>query len=165
MAETDNISIRSAGPGDVQAIHAMIMALADATGDELEVKSSPQDFLSFGFSGDPLFEAMLAERDGDAVGLCLFFHSFSSWLGEPGIYVQDLYVADRERGRGLGRKLLSAVAAKGLIREASYLRLSVRTWNSSARDFYARIGMQHRDKEEIYHLGGEGFLALADSGG
>lgn len=164
MAEANPLVIRLAGRSDVEAIHSMIVALASETDDRRNVKSQAQDFLTHGFGSAPLFEAMIAERAGNAVGLCLFFYSFSSWLGEPGIYVQDLYVGDEERGLGLGRRLLSAVAAHGLGRRASHLRLSVNSWNSAAKNFYDGIGMDHRDKEETYHLGGNAFLALAAIG-
>ena len=162
MVETDPYSIRLADRGDAETIHAMIAALAAATDDRRNVKSTPRDLADYGFGTDALFETLIAERSGCPVGLCLFFYSFSTWLGKPGIYVQDLYVRDEERGRGLGRQLLSAVAAHGLGRRASHLRLSVRSWNSVARNFYDRIGMDHCDEEETYHLGGDAFLALAD---
>ena len=160
--EADRYLIRLAERGDAEAIHAMIVALAAATDDRRRVKSTPRDFAAHGFGPDALFETLIAERGGGPVGLCVFFFSFSSWLGEPGIYIQDLYVRNEERGRGLGRRLLSAAAAHGLGGRASHLRLSVHSQNSAARDFYARIGMDHRDEEETYHVGGEAFLALAD---
>ena len=162
MAEADPYLIRLAERGDADAIHAMILALAAATDDKRRVKSSPPDFAAHGFGADALFETLIAERGGGPVGLCVFFFSFSTWLGEPGIYIQDLYVHDKERGRGLGRRLLSAAAAHGLGRRASHLRLSVHSQNSAARNFYDRIGMDHRNEEETYHLGGDAFLALAD---
>lgn len=159
----DNVSIRMANRGDVDAIHDMILALARATDEEEKVSSDPLDFLRHGFGAEPLFEAMIAERAGEPVGLCLFFYTFSTWLGEPGVFVQDLYVADDERGRGLGRRLMAAVAGYGLERKATHLRLSVYSWNSAAKDFYDRVGMEHRDKEDTYHIGGDAFLDLAGS--
>ena len=162
IVEADPYSIRFAERGDAKTIHAMITALAVATDDKHRVKSTPRDFAAHGFGADALFEALIAERGGGPVGLCVFFFSFSTWLGEPGIYIQDLYVRDEERGRGLGLRLLSAAAAHGLGRRASHLRLSVHSQNSAARSFYDRIGMDHRDEEETYHLGGDAFLALAD---
>lgn len=139
----------------------MIVALGDATEEQAEIRSTPDDFQRYGFDKKRLFETFLAERDATPVGLCLFFYSFSTWLGEPGIYVQDLYVADTERGNGLGRRLLAMTAAYGRKRDASHLRLSVNASNHSAKQFYKHLGMDHRHQEDTFHLGGDPFLALA----
>lgn len=155
-------TIRIAGPQDADAIHEMIIALARDTDAVSKATSTPSDFLKFGFGDDTFFEALLAEKDGDPVGLCLYFYSFSTWLGEPGVYVQDLYVAEAERGTGLGRRLLHETAKRGRQRQASHLRLTVVRPNTAASDFYEHIGMHHRDDELTYHIGGSKFVALTE---
>ena len=157
-----DISVRRAGPEDAETVHQMIMALARDTDAETKASSTPADFLKFGFGDEALFEALIAERNGEPVGLCLYFYSFSTWLGEPGIYVQDLYVADAERGSGLGRRLLHETAKRGRQRQASHLRLTVDRPNNSARQFYEHIGMHNRDDELTYHIGGREFVALTE---
>ncbi len=157
----DAVSLRLANRRDADAIHEMILALARETVDADKVTSGPSDILRHGFGTEPLFEAMIAERGGRPVGLCLFFYTFSTWLGEPGVFVQDLYVAVDERGRGLGRRLLASVARYGRERRATHLRLTVESRNRAAKDFYLRIGMEHRDNEDTYHVGGEAFLNLS----
>lgn len=159
--QIDNLKLRPATPDDAATLQAMITALAHGTGDQDKVRSRPDDFLRYGFGADRLFETLLAERDEKAVGLSLFFSTFSTWLGEPGIYVQDLYVVPHERGNGIGRRLLCATAAHGLDSRASHMRLSVEASNETAQAFYRAINMQHRDQEMTYHLGGDQFLALA----
>ena len=154
-------SVRLASTGDAETIHSMILALGASMGEAHKIRSVIQDFERHGFGTDPLFEVFIAERDGTAVGLSLFFHTFSTWLGEPGIYVQDLYVADSERGTGLGRRLLAATAAYGHERGATHLRLTVDSSNMSARQFYEHVGMDFRDKEQSFHIGSDAFLALA----
>ena len=159
---TDDVTIRKATPQDVDAVHAMIVAIARTTDHAHRVSSTPQDFLDHGFGPAPRFETMVAERGGTPVGLCLYFYTFSSWLGEPGLYVQDLYVADSARGSGIGRRLLGAVAAIGHENDATHLRLSVDVDNADARAFYAALGMHHRRDEHTYHIGRADFLQLAE---
>ncbi len=160
MSDKSDTSIRIAGPQDVEVIHRMIVALARDTGAEDKANSTPADFLQFGFGDEALFEALIAEKDGQPVGLCLYFYSFSTWLGEPGIYVQDLYVSENERGSGLGRRLLRETARRGQQRHASHLRLSVEHQNVAASQFYESVGMHHRDEEDTFHIGGREFLDL-----
>jgi ribosomal protein S18 acetylase RimI-like enzyme len=140
----------------------MILGLARTTGEEHRVTSVPLDFLRDGFGPQPLFEAIIAERGETPVGLCLYFFTFSTWLGEPGVYVQDIYVSQSVRGQGLGRRLIAAAAAKGMHRRATHLRLTVASTNLDAKHFYARIGMEHREQEDTYHLGGAAFTRLAE---
>jgi ribosomal protein S18 acetylase RimI-like enzyme len=162
MEDAQGISVREAGPQDADAIYELILALAKVTGDEGRVMSSPGDFLKFGFGENSLFDILIAEKGHKAVGLCLYFFSFSTWLGEPGVYVQDLYVAEEERGTGLGRRLLCETVKRGHDRQATHLRLTVDQDNNVARHFYAHVGMHHRDDEKTYHVGGEEFLAMTE---
>lgn len=108
------------------------------------------------------FEALIAEQAGEPVGFCLSFPSFSSWRGERGVYVQDLYVATEARGTGLGRRLLAETARRAREQGARYLRLSVASHNAPARAFYRRTGLAHADDECIYQAVGAAFDRLAD---
>lgn len=159
-AGNEALRIRLATEGDVDSIHSMILRLARATGLREKVTSRPEDFRRFGSRGQPAFQALIAERDTLAVGLCLFFYSFSSWRGELGVYVQDLFVADAERGSGLGRRLLGETVRLAKRRGATYLRLSVNEANSGARQFYERIGMSLSGDECIYQATGPAFEQL-----
>ena len=163
MGETSETVLRKAHRGDVDAIHSMILGIGAATNQTDRISSDPIDFLRHGFGPTPLFEAVIAERDDRPVGLCLYFFTFSTWLGEPGIYVQDLFVDSAERGSGLGRRLLVDVARRGAERKATHLRLSVDTDNVAARAFYERLGMEHRDTEETMHLGGAAYTQLTEA--
>jgi len=161
MANPDDIVIRPANRQDVDAMHAMVVALGQATGAEHKVKSTPLDLLRHGFGPEPAFEAYIAVRDGVAVGLCLYGLVFSTWRGEPGVYVIDLYVDESERGSGLGERLLRETARAGSARNATHLRLSVDRLNEGAQRFYERIGMVRRKDEYIYQISGDDFAALA----
>ena len=161
MKDDSSTSIRLAEPQDADVIHAMIMALARATDDQDMVVSTSNEFLNCGFGTRPLFDALIAEKDGDPVGLCVYFFSFSTWLGEPGVYVQDLYVKELERGTGLGLRLLQETARRARKRDATHLRLTVDRDNIAARKFYECVGMHHREDEFTFHIGKNGFLAMA----
>ncbi len=163
MGSEPDIVLRKAHRGDVDALHAMVTGVAEVMGQDHRIASDPLDFLRHGFGPTPLFQAVIAERGDKPVGLCLYFYTFSTWLGEPGIFVQDLFVDESERGNGLGRRLLADVARRGAARKATHLRLSVENNNSAARDFYRQVGMQHRDTEETMHLGGAAFTRLIES--
>ncbi len=154
-------TIRRASEADAGIIHALVVELATAIGRTGKVASRVEDIRDQGFGADPAFEALIAECDGAPVGLCLFFESFSSWDGRRGVYVQDIYVSEAARGRGLGRRLLSEAAAISRARGGSYLRLSVAAENDQAQAFYRRIGLSWSRDERIYQLRGDDFAALA----
>ena len=153
--------IRRAVESDAAAIHAMVVELAVALGMTDQVASRIEDIRDNGFGADPAFEALIAERDGAAVGLCLFFESFSSLDGRRGVYIQDLYIAEAARGLGLGRRLLTEAAAISRARGGSYLRLSVAAENDKAQAFYQRVDLAWSASERIYQLRGDDFAALA----
>jgi GNAT superfamily N-acetyltransferase len=154
------IAIRLATAEDAAKIHGMIVALARATGVRQKVTSKPEHFLRHGTGEAPAFQALIAERAGTPLGLCLFFYSFSSWRGELGVYVQDLFVADDARGRGLGRRLIAETIRFARARGATYLRLSVSRENMAAQVFYRSIGMTESADECIYQLAGAEFERL-----
>lgn len=158
--EASAVTIRLATAEDAPLLHALMLELAAATGRAGKVTGSPEAFRQHA----ALFDALLAERRGRPLGFCLFFTSFSSWRGEPGIYIQDLYVAEEARTAGLGRRLLAAAVRHARRGGARYLRLSVARDNRAARDFYARIGLAHAADECIYQAVGAEFERLAGVG-
>jgi len=154
------VEIRTAHASDADAISAMIRSLAADMGKAARVHSEPADFLRLGFCDPPCFQALIAETAGQAVGLCLYFFSFSSWLGKRGVYVQDLYVDRSQRGTGLGRRLMAETARRAWEQGAVYLRLSVDQANVAAQEFYSHVGLSHSGHEYIFSAVGESFDAL-----
>jgi GNAT superfamily N-acetyltransferase len=152
--------IRLAVADDAAAIHAMIVGIGAAQGEAHKIASTPDDIRRHGFGPHAKFEALIAEVEGWAVGLCLFFPSFSTWRGRPGAYVQDLFVDPGQRGTGLGRRLLARTAGIVAARGGAYLRLSVEAGNVAAQGFYARVGLHHSTAERIHQIDGMAFLAL-----
>lgn len=155
------VNIRIARAEDAGTIHAGILALARSTGAESKITSTPDDIRADGFGDRPAFEVLIAEIGGTFAGLCLAFPSYSTWRGEHGIYVQDLYVDERFRGRRIGEELLRQVARRARLKGAGYLRLSVDAENLKAQAFYERVGLTHSRDEQIYMIKGEAFDAFA----
>ena len=96
--------------------------------------------------------ALLAFEGDEAVGLVVYFFEFSTWRGRPGVYVQDLYVAPRMRGRGLGRDLMDAVGKRSRERGGNYVKLSVYDGNEQAIGFYRTLGFEVCDDEQVLAL-------------
>jgi GNAT superfamily N-acetyltransferase len=159
-ASKNAIHIREATAEDANDIHSMIKALAEGMGMGEQIRSTPEDFRDYGFGSRPAFEALIAERAGTAIGLCLYFYSFSSWAGKRGVYVQDIYVDKSARGTGLGRRLLAETARRAAAQGAAFMRLAVDKDNQSARDFYLNAGMVLAELDLIYKDCNEAFTAL-----
>jgi len=161
MKDIGKTTIRKATKDDAATLHALTVALAEEIGSSMKMQSTAQDCRTHGFSESPFFEAILAETDGRACGLCIYFYTYSSWRGEPGIYVQDLYVGSGMRGTGLGKELLAKVVMLGKEKGATHLRLCVDHENSAAQDFYRAIGFKWRDDDHVYETDGRAFHDLA----
>lgn len=157
-----DLTIRPATIDDAGMIHAALLAMAKIIGDADKITSTADDIRSHGFGERPAFEVLIAEIGGAFAGFCLTFPSFSTWRGEPGIYVQDLYVDSAFARRGIGERLLRTVARRGREKGARYIRLSVDTANTGAVAFYERMGMGHATDEQIHMIKGEAFQAFAD---
>ena len=155
--------IRFAGVEDADDIYASLVGIAETVDELHKLKSTADDIRRFGFGDAPAFETLIAEIDGRFAGCCLYFASFSTWIGRPGVYVQDFYVADEFRGQGVGERLLQRLAAVTRKRGGCYIRLAVDTQNHRAQAFYARAGIKHSDTEQIHAAYDADFEALANA--
>jgi ribosomal protein S18 acetylase RimI-like enzyme len=161
MAEPrPDLLIRAAVPADAEAIHQAVLKLAAHVGALDKVKSSPDDFRRHGFGADPAFQCLMAEIGGAFAGICLFFRSFSTFTGGPGVYVQDLIVEQKFRGAGVGEALLREAARISRDAGGTYLRLAVDIGNPNAARFYQRLGLRHVDDDLIHAAYGKAFEAL-----
>lgn len=149
MTET---RIRAATPDDAGHIVRLVKALAVFENEPLTtVRLTEADVRRDGFGERPYFEVLLAELDGEPVGFALYFHNYSTWEGRPGIYLEDLFVEERARGLGLGRRLIAAIAAIAHERGCARIDLWVLRWNP-AREFYHRIGIEHMEEWLPYRM-------------
>jgi GNAT superfamily N-acetyltransferase len=136
------ITIRFGTPDDAGLVLRLIRALAAYEKAPEAVVATEADLVRYGFGPDPQFEAILAFVDGEPAGLALFHSRFSTWLGRPGMYLEDLYVTEAARGLGVGRRLMARLAAIAVERGWGRIDFQVLDWNP-ARNFYHRLGMQH----------------------
>lgn len=157
------LAIRPATASDVDIIYRLLLQLADSTGQRHKLQSRSEDFLKHGFAGNPQFDVLLAEQNDTVIGLSLFFYTFSSWRGKPGVYIQDLVVDRNARGRGIGRALIVETIRCAIQKGATHLRLSVEQNNRQAIGFYNNLGLRESESECIYAVDGDYFLSLAKS--
>lgn len=101
--------------------------------------------------------AIIAEKNGENIGVSVFFLTFSTWRGKRGVYVQDIFVAADARGSGLGSRLLKEVVSWGASQGADHLRLSANRDNKAAHNFYEHLGLSFRNDEIIYAIAGDSF--------
>jgi GNAT superfamily N-acetyltransferase len=154
-------SIRPATSADVPVIAELIRALARFERLEDEVVMTEELLERALFGQRPYAEVLLAEDDGRPVGFALFFHNFSTFLGRPGIYLEDLFVVPAHRGRGVGRDLLVHLARLAVERECGRLEWAVLNWNQEAIRFYERLGAHPNSDWTVYRLTGEALSSLA----
>jgi GNAT superfamily N-acetyltransferase len=148
------VTIRKATFDDVPAIGDLIRELADYEHAAREAVASDDDLAAALFGEDPVVYCHLAEADGQAVGLALWFLNFSTWLGISGIYLEDLYVRETFRGRGLGTALMKELARICVERGYRRLQWSVLDWNTPSIEFYESIGATAMDEWTTYRLEG-----------
>lgn len=154
------LRIRAAEPADVPVIASLIRQLAEYEKLENEVVLT-EDLLRRGLFGPrPYAESVIAEEEGNPIGFALFFHTFSTFLARPGLYLEDLFVLADHRGRGVGRALLAHLARLAVERECGRLEWAVLNWNQEAIRFYERLGARPNSEWTVYRLAGEALSAL-----
>ncbi len=136
------ITVRFATAADVPLLLRLIRALATFEKSADAVVATEDDLRRYGFGPERQFEAILAFLDGEPAGCALFHTRFSTWLGRPGLYLEDLFVTEEARGRGVGRRLMARLAAIAVERGWGRIDFHVLDWNP-AREFYHRLGMEH----------------------
>jgi GNAT superfamily N-acetyltransferase len=136
------ITIRFAAADDCALLLRLIRELAVFERAPNAVVASEEDLRRHGFGADPQFEAILAFLDGEPAGVALFHARFSTWLGRPCLYLEDLYVTEAARGQGVGRRLMARLARIAVERQWGRIDFNVLEWNP-ARRFYERLGLGH----------------------
>lgn len=158
--EAGGAAIRAARPADAPGILRLIRALAEYEKLAHEVVASEEALRQTLFGAQPAAEVLLAEVDGRAVGMALFFQNYSTFLAKPGIYLEDLFVEPACRGRGIGKALLRAVARLAVQRGCGRFEWSVLDWNQPAIDFYKSLGARPLDDWTTFRVTGEALRKL-----
>lgn len=159
--DSSRARLRPATPDDVPAILEFIRQLAAYEQLEEHVVATEEALAEHLFGAHPVAEAILAELDGEPAGFALFFPNFSTFLGRPGLYLEDLYVREDLRGRGIGRQMLAHLAALAVARGWGRMDWSVLDWNAPAIGFYRRLGAELMPDWRTCRLTGDALQRLA----
>jgi GNAT superfamily N-acetyltransferase len=154
-------SIRPATPDDVSQILKFIRALAEYEREPHAVTATEADLIRDGFGPNPFFRCLIADHDGVPAGFALYFFNYSTWLGRPGLYLEDLFVLPEFRGLGIGKALLQRIAAIAEEQGCKRLQWEVLDWNTPAIDFYSAMGAEFLDSWRNVRLTGDAIKRLA----
>lgn len=158
---SDSITIRPATEADVLVILDFIRDLAKYERLEHEVVATEDGLRRTLFGPRPYAEVVFACDAGTPVGFALFFHNYSTFLGKPGIYLEDLFVRPEARGRGIGKRLLAWLARTAVARDCGRLEWAVLDWNEPSIGFYRSLGAVLIDEWQFFRLTGNALTALA----
>lgn len=156
-------TIRPATPADIPQILAFIRALAAYEREPDAVTATESGLLRDGFGPHPFYSCLMAEQDGRPAGFALYFFNYSTWMGRPGLYLEDLFVSPEFRGLGIGKALLKKVAAVAVEQGCRRLQWEVLDWNTPAIDFYRAMGAEFLDEWRNVRVSGEALTRLADA--
>jgi len=157
------ITIRPATEQDISTILGFIRALAKYEHLEHEVVATETSLRQTLFGARPYAEVVFACVDGVPQGFALFFHNYSTFLGKPGIYLEDLFVHPEARGRGIGKYLLAWLARTAVERHCGRLEWAVLDWNEPSIGFYRSLGAVLKSEWQIFRLTGDALTSLAGS--
>jgi GNAT superfamily N-acetyltransferase len=155
------LEIRAAQPGDVPTVLQLIRELAEYENEAASAQATEEDLLRDGFGEQPKFHCLLAEWDGNAAGLALYFFNYSTWKGRAGIFLDDLFVRPEFRGRGIGKALLVEVARIAVAHNCGRYEWLVLDWNTPAIEFYESLGARRMQQWVPVRVEGEALLQLA----
>lgn len=156
------LSIRFARPDDVPTVLRFVRELAEFERETDKVVATEALLHEAMFEHQPpQAETVLAEIDGAAVGMALFFHNFSTWTGWRGLYLEDLYVTPEARGAGVGKALLQHLARVAVERGCTRFEWSVLDWNEKARAFYEAMGAEPMREWTVHRVSGAALTRLA----
>ena len=157
-------SIRPARSDDAEVLVNLVYELAVYEKLEQHARATAEDFRKNLFGPRPAAEAAVAELEGEPVGFALWFSTFSTFRGQPGLYLEDIFVRPSSRGRGIGKALLAAVARQAVERGCGRLEWSVLDWNAPAIGFYQALGARPMNEWTVYRLDDEPLRRLAEIG-
>lgn len=156
-------TIREATESDIPLILQFIRDLAEYEKLAHLVVASEKTLRDTLFGNTPFAEVLIAEEEGTAAGFALFFHNYSTFLAQPGIYLEDLFVKPEYRGRGYGKALLARLAQIACERNCGRVEWAVLDWNEPSIAFYKSLGARVMDEWHTFRLTGEALEKLAGS--
>src|SRR5437764_3705368 len=163
MNSQNNFEIHPARVEDVPLILELIRELATYERAPEEVAATEGQLVTVLFGEKPVAEVLLAFEGKSPVGFAVFFHNFSTWLGRPGLYLEDLFVKPENRGKGYGRALLVELAKIARERNCGRMEWAVLDWNEPAIKFYRSLGAKPMDEWTVFRLTRQGIGSLAET--
>jgi GNAT superfamily N-acetyltransferase len=154
--------IRTTTEHDIPVILSLIHDLATYERAPDAVVATEEGLRKVLFGPKPSAEVLLALEDGEPVGFAVYFHNFSTWLGRPGLYLEDLFVRPETRGKGYGRALLERLAQIAQERGCGRMEWAVLDWNDPAIQFYRKLGAAPMDEWTVFRLTEDGIAKLAN---
>ena len=161
--ELTNFEIRPANVRDVSIILQLIRDLATYERAPNEVTATEEQLVDVLFGKKPAAEVLLAFENETPIGFAVFFHNFSTWLGRPGLYLEDLFVKPEHRGKGYGRALLVDLAKIARDRGCGRMEWAVLNWNEPAIQFYHKLGAKPMEEWTVFRLTRDRIEKLADA--
>jgi GNAT superfamily N-acetyltransferase len=158
------LTIRNAIPADTALILRFIKGLADYERAPNAVIATEEDLLRDGFGPNPKYRCLIAEWDNRPAGFAFFFYNYSTWRGQPGLYLEDLFVIPEMRGKGIGKALLQRIAEIAVDENCYGIRWMVLEWNEPAIKFYESLRAETLGEWETMLLMGDALERLANTG-
>jgi GNAT superfamily N-acetyltransferase len=155
-----SLEIRAATVDEVPLILGFVRELAEYERLSDQVSATEESLKATLFGERPAAEVLIARRDGEPAGFALYFQNYSTFLGKPGIYLEDLYVKPAQRGHGIGRALLTRIAALAVERGCGRFEWAVLDWNEPAIGFYRKLGARPLDDWTVFRLSGDALRKL-----
>ena len=163
MTAPTKFQIEPATEIDVPVILSLIKGLAEYERLPHEVVATEETLRESLFGSRRVAEVVIGYAEKEPVGFAVFFHNYSTFLGRPGIYLEDLFVLPDWRRRGLGTKLLRYIASEAVARNCGRLEWSVLDWNEPAINFYKKLGARAMDEWTVYRVTGDALQKLASA--
>jgi GNAT superfamily N-acetyltransferase len=159
------LKIRPATEADVDLILQFIRDLAEYEHEPEAAVATREDIIRDGFRGAPKFRVLIAEWDGAPAGFAFYFFNYSTWIGKPGLFLEDLFVKPELRGKCIGKALLAELARVAIAENCYGMKWEVLDWNQPAIDFYEKLGARIRKEWLTVRLTDEPLRKLASSAG
>ena len=158
------LSIRKATEADIPLVLQFIRHLAEYEREPTAVVATEENLRRDGFGPEPKYRCIIAEWDRHPAGFAFFFYNYSTWRGQPGLYLEDLFVLTEMRGKGIGKALLQHLAQVAVQENCYGIRWMVLEWNEPALKFYDSLGATILGEWETMLLTGDALLQLAETG-
>jgi GNAT superfamily N-acetyltransferase len=157
------LKLRKGAAKDIPLILSLIRELAEYERAPNAVACTELDLRRDGFGPSPMFHVIVAEWNGEAAGMAFYFYNYSTWQGRSGIFIEDLFVRPRFRGKGIGRALMAKLAQTAIAEKCHGIRWEVLDWNKPAIEVYQHLGSKFRDGWKIMQITGQELGELARS--